>query len=58
MNRVAILPALNEEDGIALAVASIPSGAVDEVIVVDNGSSDRTAERACAAGNRRNLDLL
>ena len=52
MNRVAILPALNEEDGIALAVASIPIGAVDEVIVVDNGSSDKTAERACAVGAR------
>jgi glycosyltransferase involved in cell wall biosynthesis len=48
-----IIPALNEEDPIAgvvraIAATNIPS----EVIVVDNGSSDRTAERARAAGAR------
>ena len=52
MTRVAILPALNEEQGIGEAVAAIQSGVVDEVIVVDNGSTDRTAERARAAGAR------
>lgn len=52
MSRVAILPAFNEEDGIGMAVASIPAGAVDEVIVVDNGSCDKTAERASEAGAR------
>jgi glycosyltransferase involved in cell wall biosynthesis len=52
LKRVAILPALNEEDGIAHAVASIPPHAVDEIVVVDNGSTDRTAERALAQGAR------
>jgi glycosyltransferase involved in cell wall biosynthesis len=50
MSRVAILPALNEEAGIAAAVASIPRSAIDEIVVVDNGSVDRTAELARAAG--------
>lgn len=52
MTVVAILPALNEEEAIAEAVASIPRGAVDEIIVVDNGSTDRTREQAEAAGAR------
>lgn len=52
MTVVAILPALNEEAGIFEAVASIPRTAVDEIIVVDNGSTDRTRERAEAAGAR------
>jgi glycosyltransferase involved in cell wall biosynthesis len=48
-----IIPALNEEEPIAAVVAeclttSLPS----EVIVVDNGSTDRTAESARAAGAR------
>jgi glycosyltransferase involved in cell wall biosynthesis len=50
MTRVAILPALNEEPGIASAIASIPRSAVDEIIVVDNGSTDQTAKIARAAG--------
>ncbi|MBI5284004.1 MAG: glycosyltransferase [Chloroflexi bacterium] len=52
MSRVAILPALDEEDGIAAAIAGVPPGVVSEIIVVDNGSADRTAERARAAGAR------
>lgn len=50
MSRVAILPALNEEAGIAEAVASIPRSSVDTIIVVDNGSTDQTASRARSAG--------
>lgn len=49
---MAILPALNEEEGIAHAVASVPRDVIDEVIVVDNGSTDSTAARATAAGAR------
>jgi glycosyltransferase involved in cell wall biosynthesis len=46
-----IIPALNEEEPIAdvvraIAVTNIPR----EIIVVDNGSTDRTAERARQAG--------
>ncbi|MFO0674574.1 MAG: glycosyltransferase family 2 protein [Polyangiaceae bacterium] len=46
---VAIVPALDEEVTIAATVAGLRPH-VDRVIVVDNGSRDRTAERASAAG--------
>jgi glycosyltransferase involved in cell wall biosynthesis len=49
---VLIIPALNEEAAIAAVVCGVPAGVVDEIIVVDNGSSDGTAERAAAAGAR------
>lgn len=45
-----IIPALNEEETIAAVVRAIPAQLVDEVIVVDNGSTDRTAERAQQTG--------
>src|SRR3954463_8606566 len=46
-----IIPALNEEEPIADVVREcLATGLPGEVIVVDNGSSDRTAERAQAAG--------
>ena len=45
----AVIPALNEEDAIAKVIADIP-GWVDEIVVVDNGSSDATAKNARAAG--------
>ena len=48
-----IIPALNEEEPIAAAVrACLTTGLPSEVIVVDNGSTDRTAERAQEAGAR------
>jgi glycosyltransferase involved in cell wall biosynthesis len=48
-----IIPALNEEEPIAAVVRDcLTTGLPGEVIVVDNGSSDRTAERAQAAGAR------
>ena len=47
-----VIPALNEEEPIAGVVRSIPREIVSEIIVVDNGSDDRTAERAHAAGAR------
>lgn len=46
-----VIPALDEEEAIGLVVREIPA-VVAEVIVVDNGSSDRTAEVAWAAGAR------
>lgn len=46
---VVIIPALNEEAAIGQVVREIPPLA-SNVIVVDNGSTDRTAERAREAG--------
>ena len=49
--RVAVvIPALDEEEVIADVVRAIPATLVDEVIVVDNGSTDSTAERARSTG--------
>ncbi len=45
-----IIPAVNEEKSIPKVIAAIPAGLVDDVIVVDNGSTDRTAEVARQAG--------
>lgn len=45
-----IIPAYNEEQAIGRVVRAIPSALVREVIVADNGSADRTAEEARAAG--------
>ncbi|PJJ60060.1 glycosyltransferase family 2 protein [Hymenobacter chitinivorans] len=45
-----IIPAYNEEQSIALVLAEIPAGLVDEVIVVDNNSRDHTGAVARAAG--------
>lgn len=45
-----VIPALNEEEPIADVVRAIPRDMADEIIVVDNGSTDRTAERARAEG--------
>jgi glycosyltransferase involved in cell wall biosynthesis len=44
-----IIPALNEETGIAATIARAPADLL-EIIVVDGGSKDRTVERARAAG--------
>jgi glycosyltransferase involved in cell wall biosynthesis len=50
MNRVsACLITLNEEANLPRALASL-EGIVDEVVVVDSGSNDRTAEIAQASG--------
>ncbi|MBS0247772.1 MAG: glycosyltransferase family 2 protein [Proteobacteria bacterium] len=47
-----IIPCLNEEEPIADVVREVLAQGVDEVIVVDNGSTDRTAARAAEAGAR------
>jgi glycosyltransferase involved in cell wall biosynthesis len=47
-----VIAALNEEEAIANVIDSVPKSLVDEIVVVDNGSSDRTAEIASAAGAR------
>jgi glycosyltransferase involved in cell wall biosynthesis len=48
----AIIPCLDEEEAIGPCVAAVLQQGVGEVIVVDGGSKDRTAERAAAAGAR------
>lgn len=47
-----IIPAYNEEESLPLVLGAIPHAHVEEVIVVDNRSSDRTAEVAAACGAR------
>lgn len=47
-----IIPALNEAESIGQVVASMPWGRIDECIVVDNGSTDRTGAIAADAGAR------
>jgi len=52
MRVTAVIPALDEEGAIGQTVARLNRDLVHEIIVVDNGSQDRTAERAAAAGAR------
>jgi len=47
-----IIAALNEEATIANVINSVPKDLADEIVVVDNGSKDRTAQIAAAAGAR------
>lgn len=50
-----VLPALNEEQTVAAVIDTIHpllGGLVDELIVLDSGSTDETAARASAAGAR------
>ncbi len=47
-----IIPALNEAESIGFVVAEMPWHAVAECLVVDNGSTDATAEIAVAGGAR------
>ena len=47
-----VIPAYNEAPAIAEVIAAVPQSGVREIIVVDNGSTDGTAEQAAAAGAR------
>jgi glycosyltransferase involved in cell wall biosynthesis len=47
-----VIPALNEAESIGSVVKSMPWDTISECIVVDNGSTDGTAEIAAAAGAR------
>lgn len=42
MRVAVIIPVFNERDSLTLVVNDIPSGVVDEIVVVDNGSTDGT----------------
>ena len=46
-----IIPCLNEEQGIEKVLRAMPEF-VDEVIVVDNASTDRTSDVARRSGRR------
>lgn len=50
MHTALVIPVFNEEETIEGVLAAIPPEAVDRVITVDNGSTDRTAELARGAG--------
>ena len=45
-----IIPAFNEAESIGKVVGDIPKGLVQEVVVVNNSSTDKTEENAQAAG--------
>jgi glycosyltransferase involved in cell wall biosynthesis len=45
-----VIPTLNEEEPVGEVIRAIPRDSVDEVIVADGGSDDRTVERARLAG--------
>ena len=47
-----VIPCLNEEAAIGAIVRDCLARGIDEVIVVDGGSTDATAEKAAAAGAR------
>ena len=47
-----IIPVLNEEQSLPYVLDAIPAGLVDDVVVVDNGSTDRSAEVARRHGAR------
>ncbi len=52
MKTTLIIPALDEAEVIGTILARVPANILDEVIVVDNGSTDRTADVAARAGAR------
>lgn len=46
-----VIPCFNEEEGVRYTIENLP-GCVDEVVVVDNNCTDRTAEVARSLGAR------
>jgi glycosyltransferase involved in cell wall biosynthesis len=47
-----VIPCLNEEEAIGPLIGEILAEGVDEIVIVDNGSTDRTADVARSAGAR------
>jgi len=52
MRATLIIPALNEAESLGPLLAEVPRQLIDELIVVDNGSSDSTSQVSRAAGAR------
>ena len=52
MRATLIIPALNEAEVIGTVLSQIPADVLDEVLVVDNGSTDGTADVAARGGAR------
>jgi glycosyltransferase involved in cell wall biosynthesis len=50
LRTLVIIPAFNEARAIGRVIGDIPDGLVDEVIVVNNGSTDETGRNASSAG--------
>ena len=50
MRILVIIPAFNEARAISKVIGDIPHGLVDEVVVVNNASTDETGQRAREAG--------
>ncbi|MEO6463579.1 MAG: glycosyltransferase family 2 protein [Candidatus Eisenbacteria bacterium] len=50
MTTAVVIPALDEEAAIGGVIESLPRAGIDEIVVCDNGSRDRTAAVARAAG--------
>lgn len=50
-NKISVLiPAHNEEKSISQVIKELPAGVVDEIIVIDNASTDNTANAAMKSG--------
>jgi glycosyltransferase involved in cell wall biosynthesis len=47
---IAVMPAYNAESTLASTLADVPVGSIDEVILVDDGSTDRTVQVAREMG--------
>ena len=47
-----VIPCYNEEDGVREVIGRMPAAVVDEIVVVDNNCTDRTAEVARSLGAR------
>ncbi len=52
MKITVVIPTLNEAQAIGEVVRAVPADRVHEIIVVDNGSTDDTANQASSAGAR------
>src|SRR5436309_1317639 len=57
MRVAVVIPAHNEESALPLVLGAIPEGLVEEVVVVDNASTDGTSEAARSRHGRPRLRL-